>query len=158
MRKLRIYLETTVFNRYFEPERDNHRDTVRLFEEIAEGKFEAYTSAYVIKELLDTADEQKRNEMIQLVSRHGIIILDESDETETLAEAYVTHGVITKPHYLDRLHVACASVNTLDAIISLNFSHINRPKTKELSEPVNKIYGYGKIYIGTPMEVIDNDE
>lgn len=112
----------------------------------------------MLKELLDTADEAKRDAMMALIPGHQIIFLDESDETENLAEAYVTHGVITKPHYLDRLHVACASVNRLDAIISLNFKHINRPKTKELSEPVNKLYGYGKIYIGTPMEVIEYDE
>jgi len=158
MRKLRIYLETTVFNRYFEPERDNHRDTVRLFEEIAEGKFEAYTSAYVIKELLDATDEMKRNAMMEILYRHNVTILNEAEEIEALAEAYVTHDVITRPHYYDRLHIACTSANNLDAIISLNFSHINRKKTKELTEPINRLYGYSKIFIGTPMEVIDNGE
>ncbi|MCL2494937.1 MAG: hypothetical protein FWE98_04695 [Oscillospiraceae bacterium] len=158
MKKMKIYLETTVFNRYFEPERDNYRDTVRLFEEIAEGRFEAYTSAYVVKELLDTTDEPKREAMMALLRRHHVIILDESRETEVLAEAYVTHGVITRPHQYDRLHIACTSAHGLDAIISLNFSHINRKKTKELTEPVNRLYGYIKIFIGTPMEVINDGE
>jgi len=157
MKKLKIYLETTLFNRYFEPERDNHRDTVQLFNEVALGKFETYTSVYVINELMNAA-EPKRSNMLELISRNNISVIDESDETEALAEAYVIHGVITRPNYLDRLHVACASVNGMDAIISLNFSHINRPKTKELTEPVNRLYGYGKIYIGSPMEVIGNGE
>ena len=48
--------------------------------------------------------------------------------------------------------------NCLDAIISFNFSHINRKKAKELTGPVNILYGYRNIYIGQPMEVIENDE
>ena len=158
MKKLRIYLESTVFNRYFEPERDGCSETRLLFAEIAAGKFEAYTSAYVIKELMDTEDELKRNNMLALISQYNITILDESEAVEVLAQAYVTHGVITEPHYYDRAHIACASVNELSAIISFNFSHINRKKTKELTGPVNILHGYRNLYIGLPMEVIENDE
>jgi len=158
MKKLKIYLESTVFNRYFEPERDSCGETKLLFAEIAAGKFEAYTSVYVVKELMDTEDELKRNSMLGLISGYDMTILDESQAIEALAKAYVTHGVITEPHYYDRMHLACASVNGLDAIISYNFSHINRKKTKELTGPVNVLYGYRNIYIGLPMEVIENDE
>ena len=35
---LKIYLETTLFNFYFDTDRDAHPDTVKLFTEIAEGK------------------------------------------------------------------------------------------------------------------------
>ena len=157
MKKLKIYLESTVFNRYFEPERDCYDDILILFKEIEKGNFEAYTSAYVINELMD-AIEPKRNDMLELIKQSKIISIDESDEAEALAEAYVVHNVITRPHYLDRLHLACATVNSLDAIISFNFSHINRKKTKELSEYVNKLNGFEKIYIGTPMEVIEYEE
>ena len=37
MRKLKIYLETTVFNWYFEPERGFTGDIQLLFDEIADG-------------------------------------------------------------------------------------------------------------------------
>ncbi|MCL2495039.1 MAG: hypothetical protein FWE98_05220 [Oscillospiraceae bacterium] len=157
MRKMKIYLETTLFNRYFEPERDNYGDVRKLFAEIATGAFQSYSSAYVLEELSNTPDDVKRENMLELFAHSDINILDKSSEIEVLAEAYVAHGVITRPHYLDRLHLACASVNELDAIISLNFTHINRPKTKELTEPVNKLFGYRKIYIGSPMEVITNE-
>jgi predicted nucleic acid-binding protein len=49
MRIARIYLETTVFNYYFEKERDAHADTVMLFEEIKAGKYRAFTSEPVAK-------------------------------------------------------------------------------------------------------------
>jgi hypothetical protein len=43
MRKPKIYLETTIFNYYFDTERDAHIDTVKLFKEIKEDKYDAYT-------------------------------------------------------------------------------------------------------------------
>ncbi|MCL2096264.1 MAG: hypothetical protein FWH10_05090, partial [Oscillospiraceae bacterium] len=55
-RVAKIYLETTMFNYYFDIERDAHADTVKLFNEIRTGKYEAYTSVYVIDELEDTKD------------------------------------------------------------------------------------------------------
>ncbi|MCL1853207.1 MAG: hypothetical protein FWF88_09295 [Peptococcaceae bacterium] len=51
MRKPKIYLETTLFNFYVDVYREAHADTVQLFREIAEGKYDAYTSDYVIDEL-----------------------------------------------------------------------------------------------------------
>ena len=54
MRVPKIYLETTMFNYYFDTERDAHADTVKLFNEIQAGKYDAYTSVYVIDELEDT--------------------------------------------------------------------------------------------------------
>ena len=63
MRVPKIYLETTMFNYFFDAERDAHADTVRLFNEIAEGQYEAYTSRTVIEELEKTIGD-KREKMI----------------------------------------------------------------------------------------------
>ena len=41
--KLKLYLETTVFNFYFDEDRPGHEDVLRLFEAIKAGEFEAYT-------------------------------------------------------------------------------------------------------------------
>ena len=51
MRTPKIYLETTLFNFYFDTDRDAHAATVKLFEEIAAGKYEPFTSRYVVDEL-----------------------------------------------------------------------------------------------------------
>jgi predicted nucleic acid-binding protein len=48
---MKIYLETTIFNYYFDVERDAHPSTVQLFNEIKANKFEPYTSIYVTEEL-----------------------------------------------------------------------------------------------------------
>jgi hypothetical protein len=43
---LKLYLETTIFNFYFEEERDGHDATMRLLEAIGAGKYKGYTSDY----------------------------------------------------------------------------------------------------------------
>jgi len=66
MRTQKVYLETTLFNFYVDESRDAHADTVKLFEEIAKGKYEAYTSTYVTDEL-ENAPEVKRDKMMSLM-------------------------------------------------------------------------------------------
>ncbi|MDR0882813.1 MAG: hypothetical protein LBP55_09790 [Candidatus Adiutrix sp.] len=61
MRKYRVYLETTMFNYYFDSDRDGHVDTVRMFEAIGEGEYEGYTSGYVINKI-------KTKEMTALIN------------------------------------------------------------------------------------------
>ena len=63
MRKLKVYIETTLFNYYFDTDRDAHPDTVTFFDECAAGKFEPYTSDYAINELED-APQEKRDKII----------------------------------------------------------------------------------------------
>ncbi|MCL2494906.1 MAG: hypothetical protein FWE98_04530 [Oscillospiraceae bacterium] len=155
MKKLKIYLETTVFNRYFEPERDNYRDTVRLFEEIAEEKFEAYASEYVLEELSRTEGPKLQN-MLELLEQCGAILLKKSDEIEALAYQYAVHEIISENHEYDRWHIACASVHGMDALVSLNFTHINRLWTKDKMRYVNPLNGYPAVSIIAPMEVINN--
>jgi len=157
MRKPKIYLETTVFNRMVENDRKYCEETKRLFAEIADGKFEAYASAYVYAELMN-AEWPKRDEMLALLTHPNISFIEVSAEAELLAKEYTTHGILSEKHYYDRIHLACASVNGLDAIISYNFSHINRLKTKTLLPHVNQLNGYGNIAICVPMEVIGDDE
>lgn len=48
--RLRVYPETTMFNCYFDTERDGHADAVRMFEAVGAGKYEGYTSDYATLE------------------------------------------------------------------------------------------------------------
>ena len=157
MKKLKIYLETTVFNWYFETERVFHTETVRLFEEIAEGKHEAFASQYVIDELTE-ASEPRLSQTLSLLEQYPIIVLNASQEAEDLAQAYAEYKAISPKHRFDRLHLACAVINGLDAVISFNFSHINRVWTQDKVDAVNQLMGYNRIRINQPAGVISNGE
>jgi len=150
---LRLYLETTMFNYYFDDRRDGHEDTVRLFESIREGTHEAYTSGYVIAELED-APEPKRSKMLALIEEYDVITLDITDETNQLAELYVSENIIPASFTIDGAHIAVASIQGLDYVLSYNFQHINRAKTKLLTERINRKKNYGSVLICAAKEVL----
>ena len=158
MQKRKIYLETTIFNYFFDADRGvMHEATVKLFDEIKSGKFEVFTSSYVVEEI-SNAPELKRTKMLSLIKEYGLEVLVGNSEIECLADMYHMKGVIPANSHLDSLHIAVASIKEMDYIISLNFSHINRVKTKEGAAHVNASLGYNKeIVICTPMEVIENE-
>ena len=156
MKKLRLYFETTMFNYYFDTERDGHVDTVRMFEAIVAGEYEGYTSEYVAFELRN-APETKRSEMLSLIEKYGIIMLEPDDETNRLADLYVHEGIVPAKYRLDSTHIACASTNGLDVLLSFNFQHINKLRTKEMAALINMREGYKNVIICTPMEVLENE-
>ncbi|MCL1864582.1 MAG: hypothetical protein FWF73_02080 [Spirochaetes bacterium] len=157
MHKPKIYLETTLFNFYVDSRLgDHHTDTVKLFKEIAAGKYEAYTSDYVIDEL-ERAPGEKRNKMISLFSEYGIKVLEPDIVASKLADLYVTEGVIPLKYRTDYLHIAIATVSGLDMIISMNFEHIVKRKTVKMTGAINILNGYQPIEIYSPMEVIDSE-
>jgi len=157
MRTPKIYIETTLFNFYVDTDREAHAATVRLFEEIAEGKYEAYTSRSVIAEL-EKAPLAKMEKMLRLIAEHDIPILEADIEAERLADLYVAQDVIPLKYRTDGLHIAIAAVNNLDMIISMNFQHIVKRKTVKMTATINSLNGYRAVEIYSPMEVINYED
>jgi predicted nucleic acid-binding protein len=155
MKKQKIYLETSVFGRYFEIDRSHHKDTVDLFEACAAGRFEPFTSQYVIGELTNAPCE-KRIRMLELIEQYNIKILPQSDEVNKLAWWYISKGALPKKSLQDARHIAITSVNALDIIVSLNFKHIVRRKTIKLINTANIVLGYKTVEIKSPTDVIKN--
>ena len=156
MRLQRMYLETTLFNYYIDKDRDAHADTVKLFNEIAAGKYEAFTSTYVTDEL-ENAPEAKRDKMFELITKYNIAVLAPSDEAARIADIYIAEGVIPQKYRADSLHIAIATVNELDMIVSMNFKHIVKRKTILSTGKINNLNGYRAIEIYSPMEVVEDE-
>ena len=153
---LKIYLETTIFNRFLESGRDYNMETQRLFEKISKNKIMAYSSTYVLEEL-DKASEPKRSEMINLISKYKITVLEIDQRAYDLAGTYIEMGIIPIKFSVDGIHIAMAAIHNMDCIISLNFHHINKLKTKMATEIIHRMKGYNNPFICTPMEVIDDE-
>jgi len=157
MRKPEIYLESTIYNHYFDTDREAHTATVKLFKEIQAGKYEAYTSLYVTDEL-EKAEEPKRSKMLGLNTEYNIKVLGVEDDAEQLADIYVKEGIIPARFTYDALHIAVATTNNLEFVFSLNFKHINKVKTKIMTSIINIREGYRPVTIASPMEVVEDDE
>ena len=158
MKNLKIYLETTVFNfKFADDSPDKKQDTIRLFDEISQGKYIPYTSDYVLQELL-RAEEYKRTQMVNLIEQYKIILLKPDKNAENLADKYVSENIIPIKYRTDGIHIAMATINDLDIIVSFNFQHIVKLRTIIGTESINLREGYKRIGIFCPTEVIENEE
>ena len=127
-----------------------------MFEAIDVGKYEGYASVHVMDEL-KKSQEPKRGNMLALVEKYDIRILKNDTRIITLTELYIENGIIPATYRLDSSHIAMASVYNLDCVVSYNFAHINRAKTKILTARVNREEGYNAVVICTSKEVLDYD-
>ena len=158
LKPFKIYLETTIFNfKFSEDSPDKKADVMKLFDEISEGKYLAYTSNYVLQELL-RAEEPKRSDMIGLIDKYKMRLLEADEIAERLADEYVEAGIIPQKYKTDGIHIAMATINDLDIIVSYNFQHIVKLKTIIGTESINLREGYKRIGIYSPTEVIENEE
>ncbi|MFH0790889.1 MAG: hypothetical protein V2A64_04580 [Candidatus Omnitrophota bacterium] len=82
--------------------------------------------------------------------------LEINDEVKMLAERYVNEKIIPLTYWDDALHIALASVNEVDILVSWNFKHIVKHKTRVEVTGVNTMLGYKNIDICSPREVIED--
>jgi len=122
---LRVYIETTVFNRFLETDREYNPETKKFFQKVFQNEIEAYSSTYVIEEI-DKAPEPKRTEMLNLFQKYKITVFEIDKRAFGLSETYIEMGIIPQKFRIDGIHIAMAAIHTMDCIVSLNFRHINR--------------------------------
>ena len=82
--------------------------------------------------------------------------LEITEEIKMLANKYIEQGIIPLKYEDDALHIAIASVNGLDIIVSWNFKHIVKAKTKREVAGINLLLGYKEIDIYSPWEVVND--
>lgn len=165
MRKLKLYLDTSVLNFLFADDVPEFKKiTEEFFEIVKIGKrFEVYISDVVINEIIKTNDIIKRNSLLSIIEDYHLIRLpnDKDVEISKLAEVYINKGIIPKVKIEDALHIAYAVVFEMDVLLSWNFKHLANIKKEKAVLLTNMENGYNyPIRIITPMEVDyeDNDD
>jgi predicted nucleic acid-binding protein len=155
MKKLQLYLDTSVLN-FAISNRANIElqitSTKALIERIKGGDCDGYISERVVREI-ERASQEVKALLFQVVDDAKLRLLETSRETEILAEKYVSEGLIPQKYYDDAVHIAIATVNEIDIIVSWNFEHMVKVKTKKGVVAVNELMGYRTIEIVTPQEV-----
>jgi len=160
MRKSRIYLDTSVINFLFaEDAPEKQEATVTFFEDfVRPALYDVYISPVVIDEISRTPDHEKRKALLGVVDEHGIEVLDIRERLEDirgLAEAYVAEAIVPARQPEDALHIAIATVEEMDILLSWNYRHIANVNKELLVQAVNFRAGYTRlIRMLTPFEVI----
>lgn len=154
MRKLKLYLETSVWSFFFADDAPEKRDiTKRFFEAVSGGVYEIFFSEVVMREL-NNAPEPKKALFAELLEKFNPTKLEITDEIEDLASLYMERGAVPAAKRDDALHVSIATNYEVDAVITWNYEHMANLRKAEIFNGINLERGFTKrLEMVTPMEV-----
>lgn len=149
--KLRVYIDTSVVGGYFDEE---FEDVTKLFfDRIFKKEFLVYFSEVSEAELSLAPDFVKDLKSKIPIDCYRYLELD--DESRELAETYIKENVLGKASLDDAFHIAVATVNRLDVLVSWNFKHIVNYDKIKLFNSINLRLGYPMIEIRSPKEFVN---
>ncbi len=156
MKKLRVYLDTSVINFLFADDAPEKMAATRAF--FARAKRMAiplFISQVVVDEIARTRDDRRRTVLVTAIAERGLFMLpaEPEDEIELLARAYMEHGAIPAGQLDDALHVALCTVHAVDVLASWNFRHLANVNRERRIMAVNESCGY--VY---PLRIVSPEE
>lgn len=151
MKKETLYLDTSVPSAYYDNRaKERQEATIKFWKDILPS-YKTYISEITVEELDDTKDMTLRRKFKKLIEPFDI--LKANEKIRHLARAYIEHGVFPEKYIDDALHVAIASFNQISYIVSWNFEHLVKVKTRRVVNSVNTLEGYKEIEIISPQEL-----
>ena len=152
----KIYIDTSVFGGYYDEEFSEF--TIPLFDRINNHEFTLLFSP-VTQDELENAPENVR-ELVKGLKAEWTEYLEVTDEAVELATEYITEKVVGQTSYADCLHIALATINKADFLISWNFKHIVNVQRIRGYNSINIRRGYKELEIRSPRDFAnyeDND-
>jgi predicted nucleic acid-binding protein len=145
-KKISLYLDTSVIGGYYDEEFMS--DTRLLFEKIKDGKYDIFISN-LTKDELEAAPEEVRN----LLNDFEYSLLKVTDKCKELADEYIKENVVGKTSRDDCVHIATATINNIDLLVSWNFKHIVNVERIRGYNSINLRQGYKHLEIHSPKEL-----
>jgi predicted nucleic acid-binding protein len=144
----RYYIDTSVFGGYFDEEFAVH--TIPLFQRYKNNEFTLLFSTVTQDELLNAPEKVK--EFVKSLKSENTVFLEITDEAIDLATDYIKEKVVGQTSFADCLHIAIATINHADFLISWNFKHIVNIQRIRGYNSINIKKGYKQLEIRSPRE------
>ena len=152
--KQKLYIDTSVFGGHFDDEFAEF--TIPLFDRLKNGEFKLLFSA-VTQDELENAPQNVR-ELVQHLKAEHTEFIEITDEAVELATEYIAEKVVGQTSYADCLHIALATINRADFLISWNFKHIVNVEKIRSYNAINIKNGYKQLEIRSPRDFIKYDD
>jgi predicted nucleic acid-binding protein len=149
MKVQRVYVDTSIIGGCFDQEFALWSNG--LMQDFEAGNFKPVTSEVVAAEIEEAPEfvQEKYAALLALSPE----ILEVTEQTIELADAYQKRQVLTPNFYGDGLHIALATIAEVDVLVSWNFKHIVHFNKIRLFNAVNLEQGYKPLQIYSPREV-----
>lgn len=150
MHILLTYIDTSVVGGC---EDDEFREaSLEFFAKVRQGRLRVMVSDLLLVELRGAPDAVKAH--LPEAGHDGVTRASLGEEARALADAYLAAGVVGPASHNDALHVAIATVEGADVVVSWNFKHIVHVDKVRAFGAVNLREGYRVIDIRSPLEII----
>ncbi len=160
MKKLKIYLDTSVINFLFSEQSPEKKEiTLEFFEKYLD-YYDVFISEIVIAEISKTKVDEKRKLLLSAIKKYHLEYFDAINrEISLIAKVYVERKIIPEKKIEDALHIAFCTYYGFDILLSWNFRHLANINKQEKINITNQSLGYRKqLLLLNPMEVIYEDE
>jgi predicted nucleic acid-binding protein len=147
--KLRVYLDTSVIGGCLDDE--FKEDSMQLFEEFKNGIKTLVISDVLLFELEKAPDKVKN--ILKMVPTNSIEYVSLNEESIALANAYIKEGAVAERSLSDARHIAIATIERVDVLVSWNFKHVVNINRIHLLNSVNLKLGYPILEIRSPKEI-----
>jgi len=81
-----------------------------------------------------------------------------SEEAEGLAKKYLDDNIVTDKHIIDAQHIALATIERVDVLVSWNFQQIVNLNKIHAFNAINLKAGYPILEIRSPREILNEEE
>jgi len=153
--KPRLYFDTSVFGGVYDEE--FAEISILLFEKVKLGQIICVYSDLSEAELKN-APENVRAFFINLPKEYTEFV-EVTEEAYMLAEKYMAEKVVGPTSADDCRHIATATLNKVDILVSWNFKHIVNVFRIRGYNSINLRCGYIQLDIRSPKEIVyDEDE
>jgi len=152
--KQRLYIDTSVFGGHYDDEFAEY--TVPLFERLNDGEFTLLFSTVTQEELITAPQLVK--ELVTKIKMEHTEFLVTNEEVVDLATEYITEKVVGQTSYADCLHIALATINRADYLISWNFKHIVNVQRIRGYNAINIKNGYKQLEIRSPRDFVSYED
>ena len=150
----RLYFDTSVFGGVYDEEFEEISNL--LFEKVRLGQIVCVYSDLSETEL-QNAPQRIRQYFADLPKEH-LQFVEVTEEAYELAQKYIDENVVGKTSTDDCKHIATATINKVDILVSWNFKHIVNVFRIRGYNSINLRCGYSQLDIRSPKEIVYNED
>jgi predicted nucleic acid-binding protein len=151
MLKPRLYFDTSVFGGVYDEEFE--KISLLLFEKVKLGEIICVYSDLSVTELKNAPE--KVRQFFKKLPKKNLEFVHVTAEAFILAEMYMKEKVVGKTSSDDCRHIATATLNKVDFLVSWNFKHIVNVFRIRGYNAVNLKNGYIQLDIRSPNEIVN---
>lgn len=153
-KRITLYVDTSVIGGYFDLE--FAQETQELFDNLANSRYDIMYSSVTEDELLNAPTQVR--ELLETIPNNLKRRVELTEEAVKLADTYIAENVVGKTSREDCFHIALATINKADVLVSWNFKHIVNILRIRGYNAVNLKLGYSQIDIRSPKDIVNYED